>query len=235
MKNKLKSICIIKNKKSGRSRGKISVRHIGGKTKNFYRIIDFKRNKYNILGIVESIHYDPNRNAKIALIKYLDGDKKYIIKTNELEVSDKIISSLNNVILKPGNSTIIKNINVGTLINCFESIPKTKGIFSRSAGSESEIIFKNNNFGIIKLSSGIKKKISINCMATIGKICTFNLNKKLYKAGQNRWKGIRPTVRGVAMNPVDHPHGGGEGKTSGGRHSCSPWGIKTKGYKTKKK
>ncbi|BAF35184.1 ribosomal protein L2 [Candidatus Carsonella ruddii PV] len=235
MKNKIKSLCLIKKKKSGRSRGKISVRHIGKKHKKFYRKIDFKRDKYNIKGIVESIHYDPNRNARIALIKYLDGEKRYIIKTNNLEISNFVVSSLNKISLNSGNSTIIKNINIGTLINCVEIFPKIGGIFSRSSGSESEIIFKDNKFGVIKLPSGIKKKISLNCMATIGKICTFNVKKKLYKAGQNRWRGIRPTVRGVAMNPVDHPHGGGEGKTSGGRHPCSLWGIKTKGYKTKKK
>lgn len=230
---KIKKLLFFKKKNSGRNNGKISVRHKGGEHKRYNRKIDFLRNKFDIPSTVKRFDYDPNRNVKLALLKYLDGEYRYIIKTDNMKINDKIISSFKKVNIKNGNSTCIKNLQVGNILNCIEKIPKLGAIYSRSMGSSSELIFKNKHFAIIKLTSFVKKKISLNCMATIGKIYN-EIKKKLYKAGQNRWKGIRPTVRGVAMNPVDHPLGGGEGKTSGGRHPCSPTGIKSKGYKTKK-
>ncbi|XOD38957.1 MAG: 50S ribosomal protein L2 [Candidatus Carsonella ruddii] len=231
--NIYKKLCFFKKKNSGRSRGKISVRHIGNSHKKLYRKIDFLRNKIDIPAKILRFDYDPNRNTDLALIKYLDGEYRYIIRTNEMFINDVILSSVKNPIFNFGNSTIIKNFQIGSFLNCIEKYPNSGAIFSRSSGISSELIFKDNKFGIIKLSSSKKIKISLNCKATFGKI--FNrYKKKLYKAGQNRWKGIRPTVRGVAMNPVDHPLGGGEGKTSGGRHPCSPTGKKSKGYKTKK-
>ncbi|AFP83826.1 ribosomal protein L2 [Candidatus Carsonella ruddii CS isolate Thao2000] len=230
---KNKNLCVGLNKKSGRSFGKISVRHIGNFHKKLYRKIDFFRKKINIYSFIERFDYDPNRNCYLALLKYIDGEKTYILKTSEMKINDKIITSYNKIKIKDGNSSFLKNIQIGTFINCIEKIPFKGAKFSRSGGNYSELIFKDNNFAIIKLSSGKTKKLSIYCIATIGKLCNFFLKKKMYKAGQNRWRGKRPTVRGVAMNPVDHPHGGGEGKTSGGRHPCTPWGKKTKGKKTK--
>ncbi|AFP84020.1 50S ribosomal protein L2 [Candidatus Carsonella ruddii] len=220
-------------KKSGRSHGKISVRHKGGAHKKVYIKVDFFRKKDNILAKIINFIYDPYRNVKLALLNYIDGEKKYIIKTNELKINSFIISSKNNINLFNGNNTLIKNINIGTIINCIEKFPNSGAIFSRSSGVGSQLIFKDNNYAIIKLPSNKKIKLSLNCRATIGKIYNEN-KKKYYKAGQKRWKGVRPTVRGVAMNPVDHPLGGGEGKTSGGRHPCSPFGQKSKGLKTKK-
>ncbi|AFP84200.1 ribosomal protein L2 [Candidatus Carsonella ruddii HT isolate Thao2000] len=220
-------------KHSGRSHGKISVRHKGGSHKKIYIKVDFFRKKNDILAKIVKFVYDPYRNVKLALLNYNDGEKKYIIKTNEIKINSYIISSKNNINLINGNNTLLKNINIGSTINCIEKFPNSGAIFARSSGVCGQLLFKNNNFAIIKLPSSKKIKLSLNCKATIGKI--FNENrKKYYKAGQKRWKGIRPTVRGVAMNPVDHPLGGGEGKTSGGRHPCSPFGQKSKGLKTKK-
>ncbi|XZR52566.1 MAG: 50S ribosomal protein L2 [Candidatus Carsonella ruddii] len=234
MNKKNKKLCKFKKNNSGRSNGKISVRHKGGCHKKLYRKIDFLRIKDNINAKIIRFDYDPYRNVKLALLSYEDGEKKYIIKPNEVKINSIIISSLNKINLFFGNVTIIKNIHIGTIISCIEKFPNSGAIFSRSSGSESELVFKDNKIAIIKLSSNKKIKISLNCRATIGKI--FNENKKnFYKAGQKRWRGIKPTVRGVAMNPVDHPLGGGEGKTSGGRHPCSPFGQKSKGLKTKKK
>ncbi|ATX33401.1 50S ribosomal protein L2 [Candidatus Carsonella ruddii] len=231
--NIFKKMCFFKKQNSGRSHGKISVRHIGNKHKKLYRKIDFLRNKFDIPSKIIRFDYDPNRNVDLALLKYLDGEYRYILRTNEMFINDQIISSINNPVFNSGNSTRIKNFPIGSFLNCIEKKPQSGAIFSRSSGTNSELIFKDSKYCILKLSSFKKIKISLNCMATLGKI--FNKHKKkLYKAGQNRWKGIRPTVRGVAMNPVDHPLGGGEGKTSGGRHPCSPKGKKSKGYKTKK-
>ncbi|WMC19839.1 MAG: 50S ribosomal protein L2 [Candidatus Carsonella ruddii] len=234
MNKKNKKLCKFKKNNSGRSNGKISVRHKGGNHKRLYRQIDFLRTKDDIFAKIIRFDYDPYRNVKIALLNYNDGEKKYILKPNECKINSIIISSLNKINLFSGNVTIIKNIYIGTIISCIEKNPNSGAIFSRSSGTESELIFKDNKFAIIKLPSNKKIKLSINCRAMVGKI--FNENKKkFYKAGQKRWRGIKPTVRGVAMNPVDHPLGGGEGKTSGGRHPCSPFGQKSKGLKTKKK
>lgn len=228
----MKKLLFIKKNKSGRSNGKISVRHKGNSHKKFYRKIDFFKDKRDIFSKVVKFDYDPNRNVELALLIYDDGEYRYVIRNNKMFINLKIISTFKKVILTPGNSTIIKNINIGTIICCIGKFPGSKAIFTRSSGTESKLIFKDNKFAIVKLSSNLKKKFSIFCYATIGKIYN-NKKKKMYKAGQKRWKGIRPTVRGVAMNPVDHPLGGGEGKTSGGRHPCSPHGKKSKGYKTK--
>ncbi|AGS06669.1 50S ribosomal protein L2 [Candidatus Carsonella ruddii] len=228
-----KKLLIIKKNNSGRSNGKISVRHIGKKHKRFYRKIDFLRNKLNIPAIVDRFEYDPNRNSIIALLKYLDGEYRYIIKTNGMEVGSIVINTKLNKNFVSGDCTIIKNIFIGTSINCIRLLPNYYATIARSSGVESKLLFKDDKFAIIKLPSQKEKKISVNCFATIGKVDN-NIKNKLYKAGQKRWKGIRPTVRGVAMNPVDHPLGGGEGKTSGGRHPCSPFGKKSKGFKTKK-
>ncbi|WP_433927916.1 50S ribosomal protein L2 [Candidatus Carsonella ruddii] len=230
---KHKKLCFFKKKNSGRSNGKISVRHKGNSHKKLYRKIDFLRNKFDIPAKISRFDYDPNRNIELALLKYNDGEYKYIIRTNNMFINKNIISSLKKSNFSSGNSTLLKYLQIGTTLNCIEKYPNSGAIFSRSSGTNSELIYKDNKNAIIKLSSLKKKKISLNCKATIGKI--FNrIKKKMYKAGQNRWKGIRPTVRGVAMNPVDHPLGGGEGKTSGGRHPCSPFGKKSKGYKSKK-
>ncbi|XZR52975.1 MAG: 50S ribosomal protein L2 [Candidatus Carsonella ruddii] len=234
MNKKNKKLFKFKKNNSGRSYGKISVRHKGGCHKKLYRKIDFLRVKDNINAKIIKFEYDPYRNVRLALLSYDDGEKKYIIRPNEVKINSFILSSINFINLFSGNVTIIKNINIGTILSCIEKFPNSGAIFSRSSGTESKLIFKDNYFAIVRLPSNKKIKLSLNCRATIGKI--FNENrKKFYKAGQKRWRGIKPTVRGVAMNPVDHPLGGGEGKTSGGRHPCSPFGQKSKGLKTKKK
>ncbi|MFI4870045.1 MAG: 50S ribosomal protein L2 [Candidatus Carsonella ruddii] len=230
---KIKKLFFFKKRKFGRSNGKISVNHIGQGHKKKYKIIDFIKNKFEIPAVVSKIEYDSYRNSNVILLKYLDGDYKYVLQIENLKLNDKIIYTLKKKKLNIGDSTFIKNIKIGSFINCIEKFPNSGSVYSRSSGTYSELIYKDNKYAIIKLSSNIKKKINLNCKATLGKI--FNkIKNKMYKAGQNRWKGIKPTVRGVAMNPVDHPLGGGEGKTSGGRHPCSSTGIKSKGLKTKK-
>ncbi len=215
--------------------GRITSWHKGGGHKNLYRILDFKRNKTDIESEVQRIEYDPNRTAFIALIKYKDGVLSYILAPNDLKIGDKILSSDNAEIL-PGNSLKLSNIPVGSNIHNIELKPGKGGQLIRSAGTYASIIGKGNGYAQIKLSSGEVRLVLLECRATIGVISNLNQkNIKLGKAGRNRWLGVRPTVRGVAMNPVDHPHGGGEGKTSGGRHPVTPWGKSTKGKKTRKR
>lgn len=222
-------------KSSGRNNlGRITVRHRGGAVKRLYRVIDFKRNKKDILGRVEHIEYDPNRTAFIARILYLDGERRYIICPDLLKKSDKIIAS-EKADIKPGNTMLLKNIPAGTMIHNVELLPGKGGQIARTAGSKCQLVGKLGNYVQLKMPSGELRKVPGDCVATIGVVSNADhSNKKLGKAGRKRWLGIRPTVRGVAMNPVDHPHGGGEGRTSGGRHPVSPWAMPTKGYKTRK-
>ena len=223
------------SKTGGRNNlGRITSRHIGGGHKKLYRLIDFKRNKFDSVATIERIEYDPNRTAYIALIKYEDGELSYILAPAKLKQGDKIVSGV-NVDNKIGNSLPMQNIPVGTIIHNIEMKPGKGGQIARSAGASASLVGKDSGFAQIKLSSGELRVVPLNCMATIGTLS--NAEKKntiIGKAGRNRWLGNRPHVRGVAMNPVDHPHGGGEGKTSGGRHPVTPWGKPTKGKKTRK-
>jgi len=205
----------------------------GGGHKRMYRIIDFKRNKYDIPAKVATIEYDPNRSARIALLTYADGEKRYILQPVGMKVGDTIISG-QNVDILAGNSLPLKNIPLGTLLHNVELKPGKGGQIARSAGSSVQLVAKEGDYASVKMPSGEIRKINMECFATIGQVGNIDHeNVSIGKAGRSRWKGQRPHVRGVAMNPVDHPLGGGEGKTSGGRHPVSPWGLPTKGYKTR--
>ena len=230
-----KSLVTKLNKTGGRNnQGVITVRHIGGGHARNYRMIDFKRRKDSIEAVVERIEYDPNRTALIALILYKDGERRYIIAPHGLKAGDKVNSGEQSPIAI-GNTLPISHIPLGTVIHCVEMKPGKGAQILRSAGASGTILAKEGMYAILKLRSGETRKILSACRATIGEVSNGEHNLRQYgKAGAKRWIGIRPTVRGVAMNPVDHPHGGGEGKTSGGRHPVSPWGMPTKGYKTRK-
>ena len=223
-----------KNRISGRNnRGKITVRHRGGGHKQRYRIIDFKRNKDDINAKVERIEYDPNRSANIALVLYADGERRYIIAPKGLKAGDQIVSG-NSVAIQKGNTLPLSNIPLGSVIHCVELKPKKGAQIARSAGTSVQLVAKEGNYATLRLRSGEVRKVLSECRATLGEVSNSEHSlRKLGKAGASRWRGVRPTVRGVVMNPVDHPHGGGEGKTSGGRHPVSPWGTPTKGYKTR--
>ncbi len=230
-----KSLVVTLNKKAGRNnKGKITVRHQGGGVKRKYRIIDFKRNKFDVEGVVASIEYDPNRSANIALINYLDGEKRYIIAPKGLKVGDKIVAG-SNVDIKTGNALPIMNIPVGTVIHNIELRPGKGGSLARSAGSSAQILGREGNYVMIRLSSGEQRRVLGTCMATIGVVGNEDSNLvKLGKAGRKRHMGIRPTVRGSVMNPNDHPHGGGEGRAPIGRKGpVTPWGKPALGYKTR--
>jgi large subunit ribosomal protein L2 len=229
-----KSLLEPKKRISGRNNdGRITVRRRGGGHKRFYRVIDFKRNKLDVPGKVSQIEYDPNRSAHIALITYLDGEKRYIIAPVGLAVGKTIMSGADADIL-PGNALQIKHIPLGTQIHNIELRPGKGGQMARSAGSFAQLVAKDAGFAQLRMPSGEVRRVSLECMATVGQVGNVeNENVSLGKAGRSRWKGLRPKVRGVAMNPVDHPHGGGEGKTSGGRHPVTPWGQPTRGYKTR--
>ncbi|HAU1189674.1 50S ribosomal protein L2 [Legionella pneumophila] len=234
-KGKPHAALVEKLKKTGgrNNQGRITVRHIGGGQRQKYRIIDFKRNKDGILGRVERLEYDPNRTALIALISYKDGEKRYIIAPSNLEVGATIQSGADSPI-SIGNCLPLKNIPVGTTIHCVEMKPGKGAQMLRSAGCSGQLVAKEGVYATLRLRSGEMRKIHVLCRAVIGEVSNSEHNlRALGKAGAKRWRGIRPTVRGVAMNPVDHPHGGGEGRTSGGRHPVSPWGLPTKGYKTR--
>lgn len=222
-------------KNSGRNNlGRITVRHRGGGAKRSYRIIDFKRDKKGIVGKVESVEYDPNRTAFIAKVLYSDGERRYILSPDGLKKGHIIVSD-EAVDVRPGNTMCLKNIPLGTIIHNVEMKPGKGGQISRSAGSSCQLAGKTGDYVQLKMPSGELRRIPSTCLATIGVVSNQDhSNRKLGKAGKKRWLGIRPTVRGVAMNPVDHPHGGGEGRTSGGRHPVSPWALPTKGYKTRK-
>lgn len=231
----LKSLTAKKTKNAGRNNnGRITIRHRGGGVKQKYRIIDFKRNKVDIPAVVKSLEYDPNRSCNIALVAYRDGLKNYIIAPVGLKVGDEIISS-EKADIKVGNSKLLKDIPVGTLVHNVELHPGRGGQMARSAGAYAQLMAKEEKEALLRLPSGELRKVKSNCRATIGQVGNLEYEQvNIGKAGKTRLRGIRPTVRGVAMNPVDHPHGGGEGRTSGGRHPVSPWGTPTKGYKTRK-
>jgi len=213
--------------------GRITTRHIGGGHKRRYRLVDFARRKFDVAAVVERIEYDPNRTAFIALIKYEDGEQSYILAPQRLAVGDKVISG-EKVDIKPGNALPLKNIPVGTIVHNVELKAGKGGQLARSGGTYIQLVGRDGPYAIVKLSSGELRKIRSECMATVGAVSNPDQkNINLGKAGRNRWLGVRPSVRGVAMNPIDHPHGGGEGRTSGGRHPVTPWGIPTKGKKTR--
>jgi large subunit ribosomal protein L2 len=223
-------------KKSGgrNARGRITCRHRGGGHKRHYRIIDFKRDKIGIPAKVASIEYDPNRSTRIALLHYVDGEKRYILAPLNLKVND-IVESGPDADIKPGNTLPLSNIPLGTQIHNVELRAGKGGQIVRSAGTYAQLMAKEDRYALIKLPSGEVRMVLMNCKATVGQLGNVSHeNIELGKAGRQRWLGRRPRVRGVAMNPVDHPMGGGEGRSSGGRHPCSPWGVPSKGYKTRK-
>jgi large subunit ribosomal protein L2 len=223
-----------KSKNGGRNNaGRITTRHQGGGHKQRYRIIDFKRNKDGIQGVVERLEYDPNRTANIALIKYLDGERRYIIAPKGLRVGDSIMSG-EDAPFNVGNCMPMRNIPLGSTIHCVEMKLNKGAQIARSAGSSAQLVARDGEYATLRLRSGEMRKLRSECRAVVGEVGNSeHALCKLGKAGATRWRGVRPTVRGVAMNPVDHPHGGGEGRTSGGRHPVSPWGVPTKGHKTR--
>jgi large subunit ribosomal protein L2 len=230
-----KSLLAPLKKNAGRnSSGKITVRHHGGGVKQKYRLVDFKRAKLEIPATVKSIEHDPNRTCNIALVIYADGEKSYIIAPVGLKVGDVVISS-DTADIKAGNSKLLKDIPVGTLVHNVELNPKRGGQMARSAGAYAQLMAKEGEYALLRLPSGEVRKVKSDCRATIGQVGKIEHElANTGKAGTNRHRGIRPTVRGVVMNPVDHPHGGGEGRTSGGRHPVTPWGLQTRGFKTRK-
>ncbi len=224
-----------KNKTGGRNNsGRITTRHRGGGHRQRYRVIDFKRNKDGVPGRVERLEYDPNRSAHIALVLYADGERRYILAPRGVRAGAEIASG-SDAPIKPGNAMPLRNIPVGTTVHNVEMKPGKGGQIARSAGTSVQLVAREGKFATLRLRSGEMRKVLADCRATIGEVGNAEHNlRSLGKAGAKRWRGVRPTVRGVAMNPVDHPHGGGEGRTSGGRHPVSPWGVPTKGYKTRK-
>ncbi len=223
------------SKSGGRNNtGRITVRHIGGGSKRQYRVIDFRRNKDGIPGKIERIEYDPNRSAHIALVVYADGERRYIVAPAGLKAGDDLISG-SGAPIKAGSAMPLRNIPVGSTIHCIELKPGKGAQLARSAGASVQLVAREGAYATLRLRSGEVRKVLVDCRATLGVVSNGEHSlRKLGKAGATRWRGIRPTVRGVAMNPVDHPHGGGEGRTSGGRHPVTPWGVPTKGYKTRK-
>ena len=230
-----KSLLKVIKKTGGRNaRGRITCRHRGGGHKRHYRVIDFKRDKIAIPAKVASIEYDPNRSTRIALLHYVDGEKRYILAPLNLKVND-IVESGPDADIKPGNALPLSNIPLGTQIHNIELRSGKGGQIVRSAGTYAQLMAKEDRYALIKLPSGEVRMVLMNCKATVGQLGNVAHEKiDIGKAGRTRWKGRRPKVRGVAMNPVDHPMGGGEGRSSGGRHPCSPWGVPSKGYKTRK-
>ena len=224
-----------KSKSGGRNHhGRITTRHVGGGHKQHYRIIDFKRNKEGIPARVERIEYDPNRTAHIALLCYVDGERRYIIAPKGLKDGDQVIAG-RDAPIRTGNTLPLSNIPVGTTVHCVEMKPGKGAQLARAAGAGAYLVAREQGYATLRLRSGETRKVPVECRATIGEVGNDEHSlEKLGKAGAKRWRGVRPTVRGVAMNPVDHPHGGGEGRTSGGRHPVSPWGVPTKGHKTRK-
>ena len=223
-----------KSKSGGRNNnGRITTRHIGGGHKQHYRKIDFKRNKVGVPAIVERLEYDPNRSAHIALLKYLDGERAYIIAPKKLRAGDQVING-EDAPINTGNCLPMRNIPVGSVIHCIELKPGKGAQLARSAGAYAQLVAREGTYVTLRLRSGEMRKVLAECRATIGEVGNSDHSlRKLGKAGATRWRGVRPTVRGVAMNPVDHPHGGGEGRTSGGRNPVTPWGVPTKGKKTR--
>jgi large subunit ribosomal protein L2 len=223
-------------KKAGRNNnGRVTSRRSGGGHKRLYRIIDFKRDKRDVPAKIASIEYDPNRSARIALLHYADGEKRYIIAPVGINVGDKVLAG-DDADIKPGNALYLQRIPVGTIIHNVELTPGRGGQMCRAAGTYAQLVAKEGKYALLRLPSGEVRKVLSACTATVGQVGNIqHENISLGKAGRNRWLGNRPKVRGVAMNPIDHPLGGGEGRSSGGRHPCSPWGWPTKGYKTRNK
>lgn len=230
-----KSLITAQKRGSGRNnQGRITVRHQGGGHKRFYRLVDFKRNKDEIVGRIERLEYDPNRSAYIALVLYSDGERRYVIAPKDIKNGAEIISGA-AVPISVGNCLPLENIPIGTTVHCIELRPGKGAQLARSAGAGVQLVAKEGDYGILRLRSGEMRKVLLTCRATIGEVSNAEHNlASLGKAGASRHRGIRPTVRGVAMNPVDHPHGGGEGRTSGGRHPVNPNGLPTKGYLTRR-
>ncbi len=215
------------------SQGRITVRHRGGGNKQRYRLIDFKRDKDGIPALVERLEYDPNRSAHIVLLRYADGERRYIIAPRNVSVGARLMSG-RDAEIAPGNALPLRNIPVGSTVHCIEIKPGKGAQIARSAGASVQLVARESGYATLRLKSGEMRRVPVECRATIGEVGNSEHSlKQLGKAGAKRWRGVRPTVRGVAMNPVDHPHGGGEGRTSGGRHPTSPWGKPTKGYKTR--
>jgi len=224
-----------KPKHGGRNNaGRITTRHQGGGHKKHYRLVDFKRDKDGIVGTVERLEYDPNRTAHIALVCYADGERRYIIAPKGLKAGDTVQSG-DAASINVGNTLPLRNVPVGSVIHCVEMKPGKGAQMARSAGASVQLIARDGLYATLRLRSGEMRKVLSDCRATLGEVSNSEHNlRSIGKAGAMRWRGVRPTVRGVAQNPVDHPHGGGEGRTSGGRHPVSPWGLPTKGYKTRK-
>ncbi|HET7587954.1 MAG TPA: 50S ribosomal protein L2 [Gammaproteobacteria bacterium] len=223
-----------KNRTGGRNnQGRLTQRHQGGGHKQRYRLVDFKRDKDNVPARVERLEYDPNRSAHLALLLYADGERRYIIAPKGLTAGDAIQSGAHAPI-KAGNSLPLRNIPVGTTVHCIELKPGKGAQMARSAGAMAQIVAREGTYATLRMRSGEMRRVLSECRATVGEVGNSEHNlRSLGKAGASRWRGVRPTVRGVVMNPVDHPHGGGEGRTSGGRHPVSPWGVPTKGFKTR--
>lgn len=229
------SSLVTKLSKSGgrNNQGRVTTRHRGGGHKRRYRQVDFKRNKDGVTGRVERIEYDPNRSAHLALILYADGERRYILTPKGIRPGDTVLSG-KDAPIQTGNALPLRNIPVGTLVHCIELKPGKGAQLVRAAGGTAQLAAREGAYATLRMRSGEMRKIHVDCRATVGEVGHGEHNlRKLGKAGANRWRGVRPTVRGVAMNPIDHPHGGGEGRTSGGRHPVSPWGVPTKGYKTR--
>jgi large subunit ribosomal protein L2 len=223
------------SKSGGRNNyGRITAFHRGGGHKRSYRIVDFKRTKFDVEGTVERLEYDPNRTAFIALVNYADGEQAYILAPQRLSAGDKVIASLSTVDVKPGNAMPLERMPVGTIVHNVELKPKKGGQVARSAGAYAQYVGRDQGWAILRLNSGEQRRVHGTCLATVGAVSNpDHANISLGKAGRNRWLGKKPVNRGVTMNPVDHPHGGGEGRTSGGRHPVTPWGKPTKGKRTR--
>ncbi len=230
----LASLVEKKVKNGGRNNlGRITTRHQGGGHKQRYRVVDFKRGKIGVPAVVEHIEYDPNRTAHIALLKYADGERAYIIAPKGLAAGGRVISG-SDAPIAPGNCLPLRNIPVGSTVHCVELKPGKGAQIARSAGTSVQLVAREGDYATLRLRSGEMRKVHVGCRAVIGEVGNAEHSlRSLGKAGAKRWRGVRPTVRGVVMNPVDHPHGGGEGRTSGGRHPVSPWGVPTKGHKTR--
>ena len=222
------------SKKAGRNNnGHVTTRHQGGGHKQHYRVVDFKRNKDGVVGKVERLEYDPNRTANIALVLYADGERRYVIAPRGLAVGQEVVSGAEAPI-KVGNTLPIRNIPVGTTIHCVEMIPGKGAQLARSAGTSAQLLAREGVYAQLRLRSGEIRRVHVECRATIGEVGNEEHSlRSIGKAGAMRWRGVRPTVRGVVMNPVDHPHGGGEGRTAAGMHPVTPWGVKTKGFRTR--
>jgi large subunit ribosomal protein L2 len=227
-------LLVKKNSTSGRNNaGRITMRHKGGGHKQHIRLVDFRRNKDGVAATVERLEYDPNRSANLALLLYADGERRYVIAAKGLQAGTQLQSG-SDAAIKPGNALPLRNIPVGTTVHCIEMLPGKGAQIARSAGSSAQLLAREGSYAQLRLRSGEIRKVHVDCRATIGEVGNEEHNlESIGKAGRKRWRGVRPTVRGVAMNPIDHPHGGGEGRTSSGQPPVSPWGVQTKGYKTR--